>query len=260
MGIHEIYKNAHNRHGLVEAAKEAGIHGVIILDNGHHGYGYYCDQEIKDFSHEEIPKNLNLIEVKNKNEVVGLVYKGTDDNDDLIRATVNSLNLYGEYRSSQERDPKFGTYNKNYVLNFNPRELPYGILMLDLDHFKLINDTYGHEAGDEVLKTLVENVNKILPRGAFLARYGGEEFSIVIPESNIKEVYQLADRLNRIIRNTIVLYEDKKIQVTISIGGGIYQGNISITDAIKDADKKLYESKNSGRDRATINKYNKLQK
>ncbi|MEM5807168.1 MAG: GGDEF domain-containing protein [Candidatus Aenigmatarchaeota archaeon] len=267
--IQEIYANSHNRRGLIEALKEAGVYGAIIVDNGHHGYGF-LNGEIRDFDSNEIPYrdrlNNDSVEVNENGKkiivmpiigVYGLaavlyLAKGTAKG--TANAAKHALILYDEFRSVQERDPKFPiAFNKNYLLRFDPRNRPYGFLMVDLDHFKQINDQYGHEAGDEVLNQFVKLIYKILPLGAFLARYGGEEFAVVVPDTQIRELYNLADRINRIMRNLTVVYEGREIKVTVSIGGGVYSPRKTIESALKDADEKLYESKNSGRNRATIN-------
>ncbi|MEM5801350.1 MAG: GGDEF domain-containing protein [Candidatus Aenigmatarchaeota archaeon] len=267
--IQEIYANSHNRRGLIKALKEAGVYGAIIVDNGHHGYGF-LNGEIRDFDSNEIPYrdrlNNDSVEVNENGKkiivmpiigVYGLaavlyLAKGTAKG--TANAAKHALILYDEFRSVQERDPKFPiAFNKNYLLRFDPRNRPYGFLMVDLDHFKQINDQYGHEAGDEVLNQFVKLIYKILPLGAFLARYGGEEFAVVVPDTQIRELYNLADRINRIMRNLTVVYEGREIKVTVSIGGGVYSPRKTIESALKDADEKLYESKNSGRNRATIN-------
>ncbi|MBU5688275.1 MAG: GGDEF domain-containing protein [Candidatus Aenigmarchaeota archaeon] len=265
--IQEIYANSHNRRGLIEALKEAGVYGAIIVDNGHHGYGF-LNGEIRDFDSIPYRDRLNndSVEVNENGEkiiaipiigVYGLaavLYLAENAAEDIAKAAENSLRLYDEFRSVQERDPKFPiAFNKNYLLRFDPRNRPYGFLMVDLDHFKQINDQYGHEAGDEVLNKFVELIYKILPPGAFLARYGGEEFAIVVPDTQIRELYNLADRINRIMRNLTVVYEGREIKVTVSIGGGVYSHQTTIKSGLKDADEKLYESKNSGRDKSTIN-------
>ncbi|MCX8178658.1 MAG: GGDEF domain-containing protein [Candidatus Aenigmarchaeota archaeon] len=285
--VHKIYENGHNRMGLTEALKESGLYGAIILDNGHHGYGY-VNGEIKDFASEEIPyreiivsvikkdnvqdngKGDNVIKIEindgckiieaipiiGEHGIAAILYttkEQTGSNEDILRSAITSLKIYDEFRNSKERDPKFGIYNKNYVME-SKHSNPYGLLMLDLDKFKSINDTYGHEAGDEVLKAFVEMINGILPEGAILARYGGEEFTVVVENASTDKLYELANRINIIMRNLTVRYKDEEIKVTVSIGGGVYSPNTSIKDALEDADKRLYESKNGGRDRATINR------
>ncbi|MEM5877716.1 MAG: hypothetical protein QXF12_02425, partial [Candidatus Aenigmatarchaeota archaeon] len=153
--VHEIYENCHNRIGLIEELKKAGVYGAIIVDNGHHGYGF-LNGEIRDFDSEGIPYrdrlNNDSVEVNENGKkiiaipiigVYGLaavLYLAENAAEDIAKAAENSLRLYDEFRSVQERDPKFPiAFNKNYLLRFDPRNRPYGFLMVDLDHFKQIN-------------------------------------------------------------------------------------------------------------------------
>ncbi len=275
MNIHKIYENAHNRQGLIQALYDtykdcACILGAIILDNGHHGYGFF-EGEIRDFDPGDVPyrnlkgnggfnqgvfedNNVIIIPIIGNYGLAAVLYLSKKSDPDTAKAAEIALKLHDEYRNAIERDPKLGTYNKNYVRGYDPRGRPYGLLMLDLDHFKKINDTYGHEAGDKVLEEFVKRLNEILPPEAIFARYGGEEFAVILPNADIRKLYELADRINRAVRNIEVPYEDTTIKATVSIGGGVYYHNFPIESAIKDADEKLYYSKEQGRNRATIGK------
>jgi len=299
VSIHEIYENSHDRQGLLDAIAKAGVNGAIILDNGH-GYGFLNGEKLKDFYDEEIPyrdplnsqKNLIedgdlvvvgiKVEKEEKDVLVAILYlqRGIDPN--IAKAAEISLRLYGEYNilyrkyiEAIERDPNFpNVYTRKVVLGHIP-DGPYGLLMIDLDDFKKINDTYGHKAGDKVLQGFIDEVNKVLlscssrggsplpgfidevkvlPSGAFMARFGGEEFTVVIPGANQREVYKIADRINRAVRNITVQYNGNEIQITVSIGGGVFDPYVSVREAIEIADLLLYDAKNNGKDRAKIYK------
>ncbi len=131
---------------------------------------------------------------------------------------------------------------------------PYCILMLDVDHFKKINDTYGHPTGDIVLKTLAQRLSGQIRSNDIIARVGGEEFAIFVPEQNIGGGFLLAERLRKNVMGLSFEGVDPQLGITISIG-------ISSADPISDftpqlvylaADNALYQAKRNGRNRCII--------
>jgi diguanylate cyclase (GGDEF)-like protein len=270
VSIHDVYFNAHDREGLVQILNKAAGLGVIIIDNGH-GYGFLPGEKtLHDFSpvpyREALEQQLRLFEIDDGKTIIpvygkyglaALLILKPNANPDMVQAALNSLRLYDEFRNSMDRDTKLGIFNKRYLLDQKPRS-NYGLLMLDLDYFKQINDTYGHETGDRVLRDFVNKVQEILPNGAVLARYGGEEFVVYVESANTEEIRELADRINRTVRE-IEIYgtnlrtqQIERIDVTVSIGGGVYRKYMSIYDAMENADNLMYRSKNNGRDCSTI--------
>ena len=130
------------------------------------------------------------------------------------------------------------------------RELSF--LMIDIDHFKKINDVHGHLAGDYVLKEVAKHMQQRIRRDEVLARYGGEEFAIILPETNLEGGRALAEGLREKIEQSRFVFQGETIQVTISAGAAILgeQDKVS-TDLIRRADEKLYEAKRAGRNRVT---------
>jgi len=130
--------------------------------------------------------------------------------------------------------------------------VPFGILFMDIDHFKKFNDTYGHDVGDKVLKfvanTLVSNAR---PFDLF-GRWGGEEFIGIIRNINDKDLELLGNRVRSLIENSYITHENEKLNVTISIGATLVNANDSIDGLIKRADTNLYKSKKAGRNCLTI--------
>jgi two-component system, cell cycle response regulator len=128
------------------------------------------------------------------------------------------------------------------------RELSF--LMLDIDHFKKINDVHGHLAGDYVLKEVARIIQQRIRRDEVLARYGGEEFAIILPETTLEGAHALAVGLVEKIEESRFVFQSETIRVTISIGGALLQDSDRTSlDLIKRADEKLYEAKRSGRNR-----------
>jgi diguanylate cyclase (GGDEF)-like protein len=122
-------------------------------------------------------------------------------------------------------------------------------MMLDLDKFKSVNDTYGHLAGDAVLVEFASRVKSVLRSGDLLARYGGEEFAMLLTRTSMQDAVQIAERIRQLTAATPVSFEDKEISITVSIGICCNDGtqNIDPSELIARADEKLYLAKNMGR-------------
>jgi len=124
------------------------------------------------------------------------------------------------------------------------------LLMLDIDNFKLVNDEYGHQAGDAVLRTVSGELAKCFPRKSdFVSRYGGEEFVVVLSEDGEEIGRMLAERFLERIRESVSVWEDQEIGVTVSIGVAQLQPGQSVQEWIAQADERLYRAKAAGRDR-----------
>jgi diguanylate cyclase (GGDEF)-like protein len=149
-------------------------------------------------------------------------------------------------------------FNKRYFLEMLERELArshryrraLSLVMFDIDHFKKVNDSYGHLAGDYVLKHLAQAVRTKIRREDCFARYGGEEFAIVLPEIDNGNCLPFAEKIRELVERTEFKFENARIPLTISMG--IATVDAELTDAagiIKRADERLYEAKASGRNR-----------
>ena len=125
----------------------------------------------------------------------------------------------------------------------------FSLLMLDIDHFKKINDTYGHAAGDEVLRHFARLIRQGLRQVDLAGRFGGEEFAVILPHTNLEGAYVMAERLRLCIKNSPAQYNDVEIPLSVSIGVASYHKDIKDEDEIfKMADDALYEAKSRGRD------------
>ncbi len=131
-------------------------------------------------------------------------------------------------------------------------------LMLDIDHFKLVNDTYGHAAGDCVIRGIAEIISKTIREYDIACRYGGEEFFVLLPMTKIEDTYAVAQRIRQNIQNTKIDIQEAKVkgvpylQVTASIGVNYFNKNVSAEEFYQGADKALYQSKINGRNRVSI--------
>jgi two-component system cell cycle response regulator len=125
------------------------------------------------------------------------------------------------------------------------------MLILDIDHFKRVNDTHGHEAGDEVLKEFAQRLKKAVRGIDIVCRYGGEEFVVLMPDTDPQVAFRVAER----IRTTVAMEPfrvnrgQRALNITVSIGLGTLESNMSQMDLTKSADRALYRAKNEGRNR-----------
>ncbi len=131
---------------------------------------------------------------------------------------------------------------------------PLGLIMLDIDHFKKVNDTYGHIVGDQCLINITKILRQNLRKGDVLMRYGGEEFLAILPGASMLEVQKIAEQIRRFTEEHTIRYQDQEIKVTISIGGTSYpELDIdNVEELVKRADTNLYQSKQTGRNKVTV--------
>lgn len=172
-------------------------------------------------------------------------------------------NVEAEYHEEIYRltilDSLTGISNTRHLIEFLDRELsrsqrhhrPLALVLLDIDHFKNINDTLGHLAGDQTLRDLVDCLLPCVRRDELLARYGGEEFILVLPETDLQGGIVVADRMRKTVEQTRFSYEGNIYPVTISCGVAAITGEegLASKDFIKLADEKLYAAKDNGRNR-----------
>ncbi len=171
------------------------------------------------------------------------------------------INARDELRFQATHDVLTGIWNRGAVLDLLHRELERAarartltsVLMLDLDHFKEINDTYGHLTGDIVLREVAERIAQSVRSYDSVGRYGGEEFLVVLPGCNQTEGEISAQRIRLAIASAPVLDADLEIPVSVSIGATVAGPDaISDKDILAAADKALYQAKDCGRNRVVI--------
>lgn len=131
---------------------------------------------------------------------------------------------------------------------------PFGVLFIDIDDFKLVNDTFGHYIGDQVLHMIAQTLANSLRFLDVICRWGGEEFVVFVPNTTIENLTGLAERLRNIIQKSWIMHDGKKVSVTASFGGAISQHNEYSAAVITRADRQLYNCKQSGRNCTAIDK------
>lgn len=157
-------------------------------------------------------------------------------------------------------DPLTGTFNRRHLFILGEQLLeharryqrPFAVMMIDIDHFKQINDRYGHTLGDQVLKRLIEYLRGALRAADIVGRYGGEEFLVLMPEADLATTRRTAERLCAGIRALKVKTPHDEIRFTVSIGvAAFYPTHAATIDAlIQRADQAMYAAKEAGRDQA----------
>lgn len=186
----------------------------------------------------------------------------------LIRDVTAETNLQGKYKNEAERsitDRLTGLYNRAYLEDYLSTTVSYlmrlpagtgqalSLAMFDVDHFKKVNDVYGHQAGDKVLSTVGEVMRATFRKTDVLCRYGGEEFMAILPGTELPGASVAADKFRTVVASRSIVFDGKTIPVTIS--GGVAQISLGVEkhgQAIARADAALYHSKESGRNRITV--------
>lgn len=175
-----------------------------------------------------------------------------------------NIKLRERLRQESILDPLTNLYNRRHMEISLSREVrraqrhntPVGVMMLDVDHFKLLNDTYSHEAGDIVLKELGSLILRHIRAEDIACRYGGEEFLLILPEASLSDIRQRAEELRIIIKQMHIRYREHLLNFTISIGiAGLPEHGFRESDILHAADLALYQAKSQGRDRVVLAPY-----
>jgi len=229
--------NVSRKHALVSTTKE----GIVIKDNGSTNGTYVNDKRI---SQTITLRKEDMIKVGNT--ILKFIPQG-------------ELEIFylGSLESAAHTDPLTKIYNKGYIMESLDAEFKrakalhqdFSLIILDLDHFKKVNDTYGHDAGDYVLKEVCALIRtKILPKDAIMGRFGGEEFLVILPMKNLEAGSKIGEDIRSGLEKHHFSYEDKRLPVTASIGVAEIAVDVDTSNALfKLADKAVYQAKSSGR-------------
>jgi diguanylate cyclase (GGDEF)-like protein/PAS domain S-box-containing protein len=179
-----------------------------------------------------------------------------------VGLSIANIRLREALRTQSVRDPLTGLYNRRYLEEVLEREVrrasraaqSLGVLMIDLDHFKTFNDTYGHDAGDAVLRETGASLTKGIRAEDFVCRFGGEEFVVILPTADLEASRARGERLRSKMRELTIMYQGKSLGiVTISVGVASFpQHGTSPKELMAAADAALYEAKRGGRDQVAV--------
>ena len=206
----------------------------------------YLSSIIEKFNHGD----KNFKKIIHCDDEIGLFTKQFFEMKDQLDVDFDKL------RKLSITDPLTGIKNRraffevseNFFKLANRKDLPLSLLILDIDLFKKVNDTYGHIIGDEILKFLVKQTNHTLRDSDIFARYGGEEFIILLPDTNLNGAIQVAEKIRKTIENT-PYQGDVEVSITVSLGVAQLENEKILNKLIKRADEALYRAKEYGRNR-----------
>ncbi|AGH94655.1 GGDEF domain-containing protein [Pseudobdellovibrio exovorus] len=189
-----------------------------------------------------------------KNELRNKRIQSTKKNLDTVKKQLMEAhsNLNIDHLTSANNRKSFDEYLKKLMQMQALNQTPLSLIMLDIDYFKKINDSYGHDIGDFVLKECVKTMKEVFTKeDEMVARIGGEEFVVVLPNHSAEHAVIRAEELQKRIRNEVFIQGDIDIRFTVSMGIAQLLKDENTSDWLKRADLALYQSKNSGRNRYT---------
>jgi len=182
----------------------------------------------------------------------------------ILGLSLNNAITHDRLQRLAALDPLTGLYNRRFGMGRLHEEFgrsvraktPIGLLMLDIDHFKAVNDTYGHLVGDRLLKSVSSIMRSSLREGDVLVRYGGEEFLAVLPAASSEDLLMVGERVRRQVEDLVLQESEKQVKVTISIGGcsAPHHQVSKEEDLISKADAALYRAKNGGRNQVVVDR------
>ncbi|MBU3013142.1 GGDEF domain-containing protein [Poseidonibacter lekithochrous] len=257
-----------------ELCRSARTNNDVVSIDYHNSCPYFKEKDKYHYcTNIDISKEVNLIinfvcktpsKLENLKDKISFVKSYINEAAPSIEVKL----LMDALQESAFTDGLTGLYNRKFLEEHAKKLIPHakreefniGVLLLDMDHFKAVNDEYGHDIGDKVLKELARIMTECIRESDIIIRYGGEEFIILlVGVSNVENAMNIANKIGKRVReNEIDVYAGNKLKKTISIGLSMFPDDAtSLDSAIKNADIALYEAKNSGRDKVV--KFNEEQ-
>lgn len=237
-------------------------------------FGFTEDVKIEAGLLDFYPKSILVEPISYKEEVLGLfLLASLQDISEIAPEDMNMYNhglslgmhnaiIHDKLQKLAVLDPLTKAYNRRFGTERLNDEFsrsirtnnPLGVLMFDLDHFKNINDTYGHIVGDKVLINFAELIRANLRKGDTLVRYGGEEFLAILPGASAEGVLVVGEKIRRFTEENTIKHSSQDIKITVSIGGVSYpEVEIeNVEDLVKKADDNLYNAKDTGRNKVVV--------
>lgn len=202
-----------------------------------------------------VPVSVRTSPVRDdNNEIVGAVEIFCDNS-----SSMQILHEYERFKQEAYLDVLTAIGNRRYgemildsrMYDLNTHDIPFGVLFMDIDHFKHFNDQYGHKTGDDVLVMVAKSISFALRKMDVVARWGGEEFIVILPGANQVIVKAIAERIRILIENSFIVIGGEKLKVTISIGAAMSRNGDTVESMVSRADGLMYLSKSGGRNRVT---------
>lgn len=271
--------------GKDEITDTASIHALMIsgkLDNNYELYGINKRKDNPVFinpTFAELNKYENMVTnlIAYNNDIKGtitLLTRSRADSDSLksrsiltrmiykvASSALNNIEMYEKVEELSNIDGLTGLYNRRYfqltidrmVGESSRTGTPLSMIMLDIDHFKKVNDTYGHKAGDDVIRFISRTVKNNVRKVDVAARYGGEEFVVLLHNTNADGAKRLAEKIRILVKDASINADGSQLNVTSSFGVSAYPSvSMSSGQLVKDSDVALYFSKENGRNQVTV--------
>lgn len=246
---------------VLRTGQTMNIHSVQALEE---------KKKVPHFGFTGRVQSVLAVPMRLKGEIVGVLstqsyapYAYSEDDATLLSilagyttVVLENTRLFTQIRNMAIQDELTGMYNRRYLFRRAAYELaraqryghPLGVIMIDVDHFKRVNDTYGHGVGDQVLRIIAHICQRMLRKTDILGRYGGEEFTVLLPETDVETTGFVAERLRATLSAHPVNTDAGPVQVTISVGMTAFlPPDDSLKALFRRADQALYKAKNNGR-------------
>jgi len=219
----------------IKHKESAQVHGVHRCKNG-----------------KEIPIQVNITCFKKPDQTLFLALVRDISASEVIKAHLSKLAMTDELTQIANRRA-FMAGLKSEISFVERNEEQLSLLMIDLDHFKLINDQYGHIVGDVMLQQFANTASKVLRTEDLFGRLGGEEFAVLLRNTDLELAQILAERLRKSISQMVVTVDGASIKLTVSIGVSSFSPPSDLDSLVKQADKALYKAKERGRNCVVLN-------
>lgn len=233
---------------LAEAIRTIDYHQEKI-----DGHTEAIKQEMENFKHEnsllKILKELEILKSQNEN----LIKKLEEYHKDVVRLNTElkiakkEANI--DFLTGLVNRRSFDRALNEMIKDFIQREYSFSLILMDLDDFKNVNDTYGHPAGDEVLREVAQLLRLFLRANTLIARIGGEEFAIILPGVELENAVKVAGRIRKILENREIKFKNHIIKITASFGVTQVRKDDNLNTLYERVDKALYKAKNNGKNR-----------
>ncbi len=229
------------------------VDGCPVIQTVADGLARECDVFVKHREGHRIPVHIRVSPILDTDgEIIGAVETFSDNS-----AKIAALERASQLEQIAYLDALTGLGNRRYAemaleqhfASFQQHGSTFAVLFCDLDRFKLVNDRWGHHAGDSVLRMIAQTLSHNLRSYDFVARWGGDEFLVIVPEATDGDVGRVARRCLDLVRSSHLTWNGSQVSVTMSVGVAFPRPDDTALNLIRRADDLLYEAKSSGRDR-----------